>query len=188
MGGIVGLTVRFSEAETYRGSCHTNVLPEGLFAAPFYVDLDASREHVRVWLKMILDNRKDNPEVEELWGGHNMLAPVEYGLVIVDYVTSTLVACNGYSNPTIIYAYPGRDEDEDKHEKWCALESAGLLTELPATPSWRKARVKLPFEVFIHGSRDACDRSLQAWCEKNFGLSDGERAAWAEWCKNMEGV
>ena len=48
MGGIIGLTTRFSDGSGYRGSCWTNTLPEGLFSAPFYFP-DQSEQHTREW-------------------------------------------------------------------------------------------------------------------------------------------
>lgn len=183
MGGIIGLTVRFSKDREYRGSCWTNVLPEGLFAAPFYIDLDTSRKHVEVWLKNILANREENPDVDEAWGEHRLLAPVEYGLVVVDYVTSTLVSCQGFSNPAM-FNYWGSDDDE----KWSALEKAGLLLSIRRghRPGLKKAGIKLPFQHTIFGMEDGCNGALEGWCEENFGLSDAERAAWSEWYKRFE--
>lgn len=187
MGGIIGLTIRFSKEHEYRGSCWTNVLPEGLWAAPFYIDLDTSRAHTKAWLERLLKNRADNPEINDLWGGHDMLAPVEYGLVVVDYVTSTLMSAQGYSSPNWMARF---DHDPDKVEKWEALERAGLLGDpmpwsdkFPQPPSrW----IKLPFANVVCGDVDKVDATLQQWCEDALGLSDRERTAWAEYIGGRE--
>ena len=124
MGGIIGLTIRFSDGEEYRGSCWTNVTPTGLFSHEFY-DPKTSETHVRWWLKRILDNRKKDKEVEDIWGGWNMLAPVEYGLMLLDYKTKTMIAGNGYTDPCGIMAFP---HNPAQVGKFIRLYEAGLLS------------------------------------------------------------
>lgn len=180
MGGVIGLTIRFEKDRTYRGSCHTNVLPEGLWAPAFYIDLDSSKRHASAWLTTILEGRKKDPVLEEIWGGHNMLAPIEYGIVLVDYVTSTMISLQGYSSPDWIIK-------SHREEKWAALDKAGLLKtdgripleEMPA--HWEARHIKMPFTHLVLGDVDEITAQTQAWCEGNFGLSDTERAEWARW-------
>jgi hypothetical protein len=185
VGGIIGLTVRFEKGREYRGSCHTNVLPEGMWAPAFYIDLDSSKRHVDTWLQTILDNRKKDPDLEEMWGGHDMLAPIEYGLVVVDYVTSTMISLQGYSGPDWIIK-------SHKEEKWAALEAAGLLTtdgrmRLDGMPAhWEARNIKMPFANLVIADVDEITDKTQTWCEENFGLTDAERAEWAAWFKARE--
>lgn len=197
MGGSIALTIRFSLEKTYRGSCWTNTLPDGLWTASFYVDLDTSRKHAEQWLDRLLENRRQDPALEELWGGHNMLAPLEYGLVVVDYVTSTIISTQGYSSPNWLINWashpkggktPTRDDLvalalEDQVDKWKALDAAKLLVRPGPWPEEirESAYVKLPFAHEIIGDVNKIDATLQAWCETNFGLSDAERAEWAAW-------
>lgn len=181
MGGIVALTIRTSETECYRGSCWTNVLTEGLFAADFYRDLDTSRDHAKTWLAQLLAHRTREPDLAKLWGSHNLLAPIEYGIVIVDYVTSTLVSAQSYTDVATVYTF----KDDPPDEKHAALDAAGLLTLVPAmkTPAsmifWR---ITLPFAHVQNGEQEALvTPALLAWCETNFGLSEAERVAWDAW-------
>lgn len=181
MGGIIGLTIRLELGCEWRGSCWTNVLPEGLFAAPFYVDLDSSKQHTSAWLEKLVARRKTDPELEEVWGGWDKLAPIEYGLVVVDYVTNTLVSCQGYSGVDYVYCH---EYNTDKMEKYDALEKAGLLIvpsrrDFPA--HWKAADIKLPFANTIIGDYDRCDEILYGWCDRHFTLTDEERDAWMEW-------
>lgn len=97
MGGIIGLTIRFLDRTEWRGSCWTNVLPEGLFAPRFY-SKEHSEHHTKGWLNQILKARKYDPSLEALWGNHPHLAPVEYGLVVVDYQTDTVLSHQGYNS------------------------------------------------------------------------------------------
>jgi hypothetical protein len=176
MGGSIALTVRFEKGREYRGSCHTNVLPEGMWAPAFYIDLDSSKRHVDAWLAMILENRRNDPDLESMWGGHDMLAPLCYGIVIVDYLTSTLISLQGYSSPNWIIG-------THKPEKFAALEAAGLLTEFdrPIPKDWNAKSIKMPFAHINIADCDAIDATTQAWCDENFGLTDAERMEWARW-------
>lgn len=185
MGGIIALTIRISPEQVYRGSCWTNILPEGLWAAPFYVDLDVSRAHAKTWLETLLARRRADPELEEMWGGHNMLAPLGYGIVIIDYVTSTLVSDQGYSSVDEMYSH---GHDPDKEEKWTALEKAGLLipSKRDYPNHWKAAGIKLPFANVVVGDGDKINETLMNWCISNFGLSDEEVAEWLRYMKERE--
>lgn len=123
MGGIVGLTVRFSDHLEYRGSCWTNALPNGLFNKDFYIK-DRSEQHTRGWLMKVLGGRALEKDLEELWGNHHMLAPVEYGLVIVDYRTGTVVSCQGYTSVDREYTF---SHDPDQADKFVELHRRKLL-------------------------------------------------------------
>lgn len=185
MGGTIALTIRFETGREWRDSCWTNTLPEGLFAAPFFIDPDSSKRHVDEWLKKLVARRKTNPELEEIWGGWNMLAPVEYGLVIVDYVTSTIVSCQGYCGVDYVYSV---EHDPDKQAKYDALEKAGLLIipgkrNFPA--HWKAADIKLPFANSILGDVSECNEVLLEWCERHFAMTDDERAVWSEWLEEL---
>lgn len=179
MGGIIALTIRISATQQYRGSCHTNVLPVGLWAAPFYVDLDTSKAHTWTWLQAILENRRQDPALEEIWGGHDMLAPLGYGIVVIDYVTNTFISAQGYSDPAIAFRW---GHDSLHVDKWDALNEAGLLEEDPALALYgadaRARRIKMPFATVGRGGMDAIDDNMQKWAEDNFGLSDQEKAEW----------
>jgi hypothetical protein len=194
MGGSVALTIRISETKEYRGSCWTNILPYGLWAAPFYADLDTSRRHAESWLDKLLAHREADPELEDLWGGHDKLAPLGYGLVLVDYVSSTLISTQGYAWPDRIIRFgpppscSERDRDPDLNEKWAALEAAGLLGASEDHGDMVIRQIKLPFETVIVGNESAITPSLEERCDGLFGLSADERSAWARWYAGSRGV
>jgi len=180
MGGTVALTIRTSETECYRGSCWTNVLPEGLFAPDFYRDLDTSRNHAKAWLARLLAHRAADADLEDLWGGHGLLAPTGYGIVLVDYVTNTFVSAQCYTNPGALFVFADSPSPRD-----VALADAGLLTRVPTPPRQSAMtlwRITLPFVNVQNGEPDEIiTPALMAWCETHFGLSDAERAAWDAW-------
>lgn len=186
MGGIIALTVRWAPGDEYRGSCWTNILPEGLWDTPFYIDLDTSKRHTKTWVQSVVENRRLKPGLEEMWGGHNMLAPLGYGLVVVDYVTSTLIAANGYSHPDHMMRWK---HDADKIAKWDALSAAGLLVQ-PGPWGVREdppnAYIKSPFQTNTNCDTNEINGAMMRWADDNFGLSDAEKAAWATWFKERD--
>lgn len=123
MGGHVALTIRFSDGEQWRDGCWTNVLPR-LFSADFYTGFESSEQRTREWLSDLLDNRSENPEVAELWGGWEKTAPSEYGLVVIDYESRTLHSVNDYTSATCLNVMANRPDDV---ETFIDLYRAGLV-------------------------------------------------------------
>lgn len=183
MGGKVALTVRASETEEYRGSCWTNLLPLGLFAPDFYVDLESSRRHAWAWVQELLEHRRLTPSLERMWGGHGMCAPVGYGIVLVDYVTSTLVSAQGYSFPN--RAFVLRNEAGDDRGRWDRLGALGLLQDVArdAEFGWQSARISLPFSTARVSDVDSIDVDMVDMVRRTVGLSDEEGAVWTSWIK-----
>lgn len=199
MGGRIAITVRASETEQWRGSCWTNILPLGLFTAEFYADIERSRRHSWAWVQGLWERRAAEPGLEGMWGGHGMLAPTGYGIVVVDYVSRSLVSAQGYCSADSIILF-GDDSftfEADLRAKWDALEAMDLLTRKPwpgsdadgpAWPSgWRCADIRLPFEHVRAGHEDLIDTAMLDWAEKTLGLSDDERACWSAWLGERAG-
>jgi len=97
MGGIIALTVRYSDGEELRTSCWTNILPKGLFSWKFFVGPKEGEKHVREFMDMTLERRRQEPEIEKIWGHWNKLAPVEYGQIIVDFQKKKVIHSQGYT-------------------------------------------------------------------------------------------
>lgn len=178
MGGLVALTIRFSDATEWRGSCHTNALPLGLLDAPFYIK-DTSEQHTKAWLAAILQHRKDDPELEEMWGGHNMLAPDSYGLVLVDYKADAVLSMQNYTHITRTYYLPCDPVDDARTVKWRKLDRAGKLKNTTKRTSIDfDADIEMPFTTVICGENEVYVQ-MKEWVEANFVLSDAEKAAWS---------
>jgi len=181
MGGSIALTIRFASGDEYRGSCWTNVLPEGLWAAPVYLNTESSKAHTRTWLSNLLKHRQEDPDLEEIWGGHNLLAPLQYGLILIDYVTDTLISANGYSSPDWMIDWK-RDYDPGETEKWNTLSAAGLLKFPGPWPdgefSKPNAYITMPFKNVICVDANEINEAMMQWCDENFGLSAEEKEEW----------
>lgn len=178
MGGAIALTLRLSETEEFRGSCWTNILPRGLLSAPFYSP-SQSLESSRAWLESLKSNREEDPALEEIWGYHRLCAPHDYGIIAVDYVTSSFLSLQGYTIPNRFISL-GEPEDE---EKWRELESLGVLTDIGwdgASPpeGWRRASLALPFKDVIVGDLNSMTYDVVEWVDSRLGLSAEEAEAW----------
>jgi hypothetical protein len=185
MGGSIALTIRWSASRDYRGSCWTNILPDGLWAAPFY-DPARSQRHAWTWLSRVLRSRSKDPQLEAMWGGHNKLAPLGYGIVIIDYVSSSLISAQGYSHPDRVHLFKHDHEHHpERVRKVKALERGGFLgeTEEDLPPSMGAWVVKLPFRHVRVGDVDLIDEELAQWAHDTFGLSDEELAAWTDYIR-----
>ena len=208
MGGKRALTVRFSGGEEVRTSCHTNVVPYGLWAAPFY-DPARSEAHVRAFVDELLLRRSLDPQLEALWGGHDALAPSEYGIVVVDYsgAAPTLISCNGYSSPGHRhFQWPPPDLT---HRVFSELHRAGAVPvvfvgRVPVRPevAVRLADgdravikgfcvvdyfVRPAFEVLEFSDCEESSRAgAQAAVASRFVLSLEEVAAWDAWVRELE--
>lgn len=183
MGGSIALTMRFSDATEWRGSCHTNALPLGLFDAPFY-DPTIGEHHARKWLDSILENRRAEPQLEKNWGGWHKLAPEGYGLIVVDYLSDTLISHQGYSAPNNAHLF---GNDCDNRIRWNDLNAAGRLYDIhsPYTGA-TYAKIKMPFATSICGLEDSIGPETLTWAAHNFELSPAERRAWARFFRRLE--
>ncbi len=116
-----------------------------------------------------------------MWGGHDECAPLGYGIVIIDYVTSTLISAQGY-------AAPDKIDSVDK-ARWKAFEAAGLILNpqpMSASMPYMYGKIKLPFSDVRIGRESAITPEIQAWAEENIGLSVAERSTWLEYIRNRD--
>lgn len=83
MGGYVGLTIRFSEDEVHKLEINTNSLIK--LKSKFFLEMNP--EHVEA----IREASKD-PDFQYC------MAPSEYGLVVADFVTKTIISKNFFTS------------------------------------------------------------------------------------------
>lgn len=123
MGGIIAVTIRYSNGEELRESCWTNILPKGLFGWKFWVK-DESEKHTREFWANILESRKKDKDLDKLWGRWKKLTPVEYGQIIVDYQKKMIVQSQGY---TAVEGDHVVSFDHGSMEKFLELHARGLV-------------------------------------------------------------
>src|SRR5262249_16468076 len=101
------------------------------------------------WLQKVLQERKIDVRLEKLWGSHRMLAPYDYGIIVLDYMNNVFISAQDYTSPTNIVRW---EDDPEKIVKWDALQKADLLCNVqtfresgPFVAGASSATVKLPF-------------------------------------------
>jgi hypothetical protein len=107
MGGTVALTLRAADGAEYRMARSTNILP---WAVTNRALLDGAPVHweavLAQWRAMMADyargrasGRFDHAMTKAYASESGILAPIHYGLVVVDALTRTILSCQGYSTP-----------------------------------------------------------------------------------------
>lgn len=89
MGGAVKVVVRLADGSIEADVRHTNPMPIWLGDHKMITDPEP---HLREYLSM-----------QSVWKtGDHTVAPVEYGIVVVDAIKKIIYTSNGYSNPWVI--------------------------------------------------------------------------------------
>lgn len=175
MGGIVAITIRYSDGTEWRSSCWTNILPDGLWSPQFYNrDVSKAERHVRKWQAVVTSRRAAEPVLEKMYGNWNKLAPVEYGQVVVDFKTKTLISHQGYASPHKKYTFAG----DDKYPAWAFRRVGAKVTmNLQAPKGARYFTVESFWKV--NASLSATGATLKAIRALGFKIGAEERATWS---------
>jgi len=120
VGGSIGLTLRVQEGEEYRMTRWTNILPWALTNLQL---LEKNPVHTEVLLRRWLEMRADweaNCETGEFafpmtstYFPTDGLVPVEYGLIVVDFVRNVILTNQGYTSVGGFYLISGEDRHRD---------------------------------------------------------------------------
>lgn len=114
MGGLVKVIVRKENGEIISMNRWTSGLPCILHDPKIYL---GNKSALDMYLKPYFDAVTDYERHTEdkkfeinmtstcIFDGHDNLAPVEYGIVVLDFMTKTLISCNGYSNRGTFVGY-----------------------------------------------------------------------------------
>jgi hypothetical protein len=107
MGGLVKVIVRKEDGQIISMNRWTSGLPCILHDPKIYFgDESALNMYLKAYSDALADyeKHKDDKKFEInmtsscIFEGHDNLAPVDYGIVVLDFITKTLISCNGYSN------------------------------------------------------------------------------------------
>jgi len=107
MGGLVKVIVRKEDGEIISMNRWTSGLPCILHEPKIYFgDKNSLDMYLKPYSDALADyeKHKDDEKFEInmtsscIFEGHDNLAPVDYGIVVLDFMTKTLISCNGYSN------------------------------------------------------------------------------------------
>ncbi len=102
MGGTIGITIRTMDRKEHRMLRWTNPMPS-FFHDIKFIDGDEGHvnEYLKMWYEMVdaYNNGKlDEMPMADVYVPGAGLYPSEYGLVLVDYPSRTIISSQGYTN------------------------------------------------------------------------------------------
>lgn len=136
MGGSIGFTVREENGTEHRMCRWTNAMGSLIKDLKFYTKSeDHLKEYLKTWYDMVKDyddaqkGIKPLPEITmvKVYAPNPFLAPMDYGLVVVDYQTNTVLNIQGYTSLEkldcgLVYGdikYSSKKEDSEYFRELC---------------------------------------------------------------------
>ena len=130
MGGNVAMTIRLSDEMRKEGEQEIYKMDRWTNSFPWYLNhrglVESSREHfdeyMSQWIEMKDDWDKNGPDgpfkhrMTSCYFPWDIMAPSEYGLIVVDYQTKTIISMQGYSHIGGLLRV--NDIDEIENFKW----------------------------------------------------------------------
>ena len=128
MGGTIAVVIREEDGKIHKMARWTNSLPYFIRNMKF---VNGDKQHLSDYLKVFYDMVEEYNAIKESGGdfgikmcdvyvpnsGH--IAPIGYGLVVIDYQTNQILHCQGYSALDALYPFEVnqnrrlRDDDEE---------------------------------------------------------------------------
>lgn len=111
MGGTVSVIIREEDGKVHKMARWTNSLPYFIKNMKF---INKDKEYLNNYLKAFYDMKSDYEKNKESGNFQfNMtdvyipdsgyISPIEYGIVVIDYQTSKIVHCQGYSSLDLLF-------------------------------------------------------------------------------------
>ncbi len=128
MGGSIGFTVRQEDGTEHRMCRWTNSMDSLIKNLKFYTKSgDHLKEYLKTWYDMVKDyddakkGIRPLPKITmvDVYAPNPFLAPMNYGLVVVDYITNNVLNLQGYTDlekfdfNVVGYDILHSDNDED---------------------------------------------------------------------------
>lgn len=144
MGGSIGFTIREENGKEHRMCRWTNVTP-GFFNNIRFINKDPEylNNFLKTWQDFVEDyklHKKDKKFVHnmtDIYAPYPFLAPIEYGLIVVDYKTNTVIHSQNYSSIDKFLAI-GLYDDEEKLETCKELMDEKRITGYEAWDRLKK--------------------------------------------------
>lgn len=138
MGGTVAVTLRMENGEEYRMHRWTNSLPWFAQNSRFFEkDSKHIEEYLSQWKEMKADWEKNADSgkfdfamtpVYEPYPAP--LAPVDYGLVVFDFMKNVVLSCQKYTSLDRVYLCRGAQYESEKYEETLGLFRAGRIDRM----------------------------------------------------------
>jgi len=188
MGGVIGFTVREADGTEHRMQRWTNILPS-IFEDPEFIRYGSDKQVmdlVKHWYTESAKGSQGNTIIST-WEMYNYpyLAPFEYGIVVIDYLTRSIVSCNGYSSPSTVFKAPIKVMNLS-NPIWTAgliLQKEGLLGKeiLPRSDMYEIIHPFWSIYDYDDSHIDSFRRALAKIKELGFILTDKEEQIWKEY-------
>lgn len=136
MGGLVKVIIRKEDGQIISMNRWTSGLCNILHDPEIYLaDTNALELYLKPYFDAVADYEKHKEDKKFeinmtsscIFDGHDNLAPVDYGIVILDLMTKTLISCNGYSNRGTFVSYS--DNDNNYERKGLNLDHSVITEE-----------------------------------------------------------
>lgn len=124
MGGRINIAVRFKDGKTVCQERWTNNLPDWFKTPAFY---SGEENHLRRYIGMVAGNDVESGQL----GAVQPIEESEYGLVVVDLISRTVLSCNAYTNLNRFCISDVADAEDNTNFMDCAM--AGLLRHSTVT-------------------------------------------------------
>lgn len=107
MGGSIGVTIREENGIIHKMCRWTNSLPDFFKSIQFIEkDVDYLQKYLSTWYEMVkeykdhIDGVKPLPKITmvDVYAPYPFFAPMEYGLVVIDYQNNKVYSAQGYSS------------------------------------------------------------------------------------------
>jgi hypothetical protein len=114
MGGSITVIIREEDGKIHKMCRWTNSLPYFTKDLNF---INKDKKHLKDYLKVFYSMENDYKRVQKKGGNYRFqmtdcyipysgyIAPIEYGLVLIDYQTEQIISCQGYSSLNTICRY-----------------------------------------------------------------------------------
>lgn len=179
MGGVVALTLRMRDGTEHRMERWTNILPGYIRTIPFYEgDESVWEEAIEHWYTELAKGQKGETIITS-WKmyDHPYLVPSEYGILVIDYVTMTVVDAQDYLGITTINPFYQKVFKELKDRDMIGKD---LFPDVVDDKLWKLYEIKQDtWKVFKY---DRTSNGLRKTKEKikelGFKLSEKEEELW----------
>lgn len=155
MGGTIGVTLRTPDGQVYKTAQWTNPLPRFVVHPRFLAgDTEWVQQYLDYWHAVCrdCDKHKDTGNYEisntPYYARHQVCAPIEYGLVVLDMQQKVIHTHQNYTSFTSVYSYHFKDEEQTPIFLQFARE--GRLTAQrynPQTYTWDDTGIKFDGSV-----------------------------------------
>jgi len=167
MGGSIAVTIREEDGTMHKMCRWTNSTPNFVNDEKLFLcDKQHLQDYLKTWYEMVedYDSGQNKLNMSSVYAPVRLLAPVDYGLLLIDYKTKTLLNMQGYTDYGRLLATEAglsnlilkrNGENNDFYFKIEALHKSGRLMRAETLSNKEIDLSKMSLEKIL----ESCDRS-----------------------------